>query len=373
MMTVLDLQLAACSRQAASSSRPRGLFARGSLEAESSSLVQSDAQVVARGMRVRKEEEVLEPWVDSSRAVASRIRVDDLTERVAAIGAEEYNSTLSQVVELAPSRFVTRAGNRKTAEFVRERLEHLGFSVTEQSVAVSTHPYPSAPAQEGRRSGNVIGYLRGTDLRHELVTFGAHYDSVNWEELTAAAPGADDDGSGLASLLLVAETVAAEASARPLRRSVAIVAFQAEELGLIGSKAFVNEELTKNDWGTPVATLCADQVSYKGRALYDRKAIFETSGRSSGTDAIVDTLSHQAMADDGISGFEINYHGFGSDHMPFLDAGFPAVLLIERDNLYYADTYGHSSRDTMNNTDGAFGAAMTRLAARTILSFANPE
>lgn len=364
MMAVSGMQLAVCSRQ--------GLFARGSLQAEGTSLAQSEAQVVARGMRTRKQEEILESWVDSSSAVTCRMGGDDLTERVAAIGAQEYNSTLSGLVDLAPSRFVTRAGNRQTAEFVRERLELLGFSVTEQPVAVANVPL-AAPDQEGRRSGNVIGFLRGTDLRHELVIFGAHYDSVNWEELTATAPGADDDGSGLASLLLLADTVAAEARARPLRRSVAIIAFQAEELGLIGSKAFVAEELTKNDWGTPVATLCADQVSYRGRALYDRKAIFETSGRSHATDAIVDTLSHQAMNEDGISGFEINYHGFGSDHMPFLDAGFPAVLLIERDNEYYADTFGHSSRDTMNNTDGAFGAAMTRLAARTILSFASPE
>jgi len=68
----------------------------------------------------------------------------------------------------------------------------------------------------------------------------------------------------------------------------------------------------------------------------------------------------------------VNYAGFGSDHISLLDAGVPAVLLIERDNMYHADHFGHSARDTFDHVDAAFGAAVTRLAARALAALANP-
>ena len=40
-----------------------------------------------------------------------------------------------------------------------------------------------------------------SDLAHELVVFGAHYDSVNWQDTSGPAPGVDDNGSGMAAVL----------------------------------------------------------------------------------------------------------------------------------------------------------------------------
>lgn len=87
------------------------------------------------------------------------------------------------------------------------------------------------------RSSNVVGVLRGSDplLRDEYVVIGAHYDHVgiiNGE----LHPGADDNASGVAALLELAESLAA-AQYRP-RRSILVIGWGAEELKMIGSSAF---------------------------------------------------------------------------------------------------------------------------------------
>jgi Zn-dependent M28 family amino/carboxypeptidase len=173
------------------------------------------------------------------------------------------------------------------------------------------------------------------------------------------------------------------------------VAFNAEEEGLVGSEHFVPmllEDGGKN-FGKLKGALIADEVAWPGRGGKEfRKAIFETkrpegspSEQRDDIDTLVDTLARSALLQnstkevpgdglgDGAENFVVNYHGFGSDHVPFLDAGLPAVLLIERDDDYHSDTWGHSDKDTFAHVDLDYGAAMTRLALRTVASMATPK
>lgn len=317
-------------------------------------------------MRVRQGIEQLEPWIDSEKALVTQFTDAELKARVADINGASYGAEHRSFVGIAPSRFVSNPGNRVAANYIKKELADIGFTVQEQDMTTQTsYGVPKA--------GNIMGFLKGSDMSREVVIFGAHYDSVNWQQTSGTSPGADDNGSGVAALLEVARTVAAESKTRSLRRSVLVVGFQAEEVGLVGSKSFVSQVLSKGVYGEPVATIIADEVSYPGRPQHSHRAIFETKGRSPGNIALIDTMAHQALLDNSTAGFEVNYAGFGSDHIPFLEAGYPAVLLIERDNMYFADTWGHTSNDGLQNTDEDFGAAMTRLAARTILAFASPH
>ncbi len=93
---------------------------------------------------------------------------------------------------------------------------------------------------------NVIGIRRGSDpaLRAEAVVIGAHYDHLGRGPYGSLAPdrngeihnGADDNASGAAGLL---ELARAFATAPPTRRSLVLAAFAGEELGLTGSRAYV--------------------------------------------------------------------------------------------------------------------------------------
>lgn len=83
---------------------------------------------------------------------------------------------------------------------------------------------------EERTGYNVIGTLKGrTD---ETIVMGGHYDSV------AAGPGAGDNGSGTAVILELARTMAQKPQPE---HTLVFIAFDAEELGLVGSRAYVDE------------------------------------------------------------------------------------------------------------------------------------
>src|SRR5262245_9822023 len=94
---------------------------------------------------------------------------------------------------------------------------------------------------------NVAGMLRGTDAARakELVVLGAHYDHVGRglfgsngkpSDVGRIHPGADDNASGTAVMLEVAEAMAS-AKEKP-KRSVLFLGFTGEEMGLLGSLHF---------------------------------------------------------------------------------------------------------------------------------------
>jgi aminopeptidase YwaD len=99
---------------------------------------------------------------------------------------------------------------------------------------------------------NVVGFLTGRDpeVADEVVVIGAHHDHVGLGGASSLAGpkgqgqvhnGADDNASGTALLLELAEWFAREQN-RP-RRSLLFLSFSGEELGLLGSIHYVNEPL----------------------------------------------------------------------------------------------------------------------------------
>jgi Zn-dependent M28 family amino/carboxypeptidase len=82
---------------------------------------------------------------------------------------------------------------------------------------------------------NVVGYVRGTTAPDRFIVVSAHFDHLGVIG-GEVYHGADDNASGTAAML----AMAAYAAAHPLRHSVVFAAFDAEELGLRGSEAFVH-------------------------------------------------------------------------------------------------------------------------------------
>jgi len=99
---------------------------------------------------------------------------------------------------------------------------------------------------------NVLGLLHGSDpnLKDEILLIGAHYDHLGWggkgsgsrrPDTTAIHNGADDNASGTAAIMEIAEKFAR--SKQKPRRSLLFMAFAAEEMGLLGSKHFTTNPL----------------------------------------------------------------------------------------------------------------------------------
>jgi Zn-dependent M28 family amino/carboxypeptidase len=99
--------------------------------------------------------------------------------------------------------------------------------------------------QNARNAKNIGAIIAGSDLllRNEYIVIGAHYDhigrsaflSLDPEMNGEIRPGADDNASGTAAVMELARRLAA----RPPRRSILLLHFDAEELGLFGSAVFM--------------------------------------------------------------------------------------------------------------------------------------
>jgi aminopeptidase YwaD len=91
------------------------------------------------------------------------------------------------------------------------------------------------------RSSNVIGYLPGKRKWGKKVIYSAHYDHLGRMGEETYFPGANDNASGTAMLLSMANYF----KKNPINRSIVFIAFAGEEAGLVGSKFFVQNPLVK--------------------------------------------------------------------------------------------------------------------------------
>lgn len=96
---------------------------------------------------------------------------------------------------------------------------------------------------------NIAGIIKGNDpqLQNEYIVLGAHYDHLGFggygtgslqPDTTAIHNGADDNASGTAALLAIANAL--QRNRAQLKRSVIVIAFAAEEEGLLGSRYFTD-------------------------------------------------------------------------------------------------------------------------------------
>jgi hypothetical protein len=185
-------------------------------------------------------------------------------------------------------------------------------------VAADSHAAPAA-----RTSANVAGLVRGSDpaLAGQAIVIGAHYDHLGWGGMGSLAPdeeaihnGADDNASGVAGVLALAELFAAQ----PQPRTLIFAAFGAEELGNVGSSAWVKDP----PWPLErtVAMLNLDMV---GRLR--EKLDVQGTGTSAAWAALLDSLA----ADPAAPEIARVPDGFGpSDHSSFYSQGIPVLAFF---------------------------------------------
>jgi hypothetical protein len=243
------------------------------------------------------------------------------------------------------TRYYNTAGNDVAAAYLAEQLAGWGYTVELDVFTVNGHPCQ-----------NVVATKLGTTYPDEFVVLGGHYDSTSPQSATLA-PGCEDNGSGTTLVMEVAR-VSAE---RQFERSVQFALFDAEEVGLRGSQHFVAEA---GDEGRDiVAAITVDMVSY-----YDDDYAVIIEGQTEWQWLMT------AMADNVTGLTDIDhrqdYFSWGSDHVPFQQAGIPAFLAIDWDYASYP--HYHQTSDTWQAVAPTVGIALqiARAAAGTLADVA---
>jgi hypothetical protein len=132
-------------------------------------------------------------------------------------------------------RQVGTAGGAKARAFVIERFKASGVVPLGDSYEQPfTFTAGRGAAQAERQGVNVIGKIEGTTSPKQYIVVSAHYDHIGVRNGTVFN-GADDNASGTAGLFAVAKYFSTHKPAN----TIIFAAFDAEESGLRGSRAFV--------------------------------------------------------------------------------------------------------------------------------------
>lgn len=144
--------------------------------------------------------------------------------------------------------------NKRVVKYLIKAFKEMGFGTFsknyKQTFKAALRVEKGVEKQPIVKTCNVVGYIEGNDpdFKNEYIVLGAHYDhlglggpSSKSEKENTIHYGADDNASGTAALLEIAEKLVLKKG--QLKRSVVFIAFGAEEQGLLGSKYFVEHPL----------------------------------------------------------------------------------------------------------------------------------
>ena len=209
------------------------------------------------------------------------------------------------------------------------------------------------------RSANIIVDIPGTDLADEIIITGGHLDS--WDLGT----GAIDDGAGVA-ITTAAVNLIRQSGKRP-RRTIRLVQWGAEEVGLLGAKAYAAAHTDTLD-----QHMLGSESDFGAERVYAIHADVSERGRP-----VVDAMI-RLLAPIGVGEGDKQYVGSsGPDLSPLNDAGLPRFRLVQ-DGRDYFDLH-HTPDDTFDKVDPvalrqnvAAYAVFLWLAANTDVDFRKP-
>jgi len=223
---------------------------------------------------------------------------------------------------------------------------------TRKPVSFATGVVVTATAEIERKNNptrNVVMVLPGYDesLSGEYLVFGAHYDHLGMggegsgsraTDTIAAHYGADDNASGVAMMIELAGKFAGSQNSNA--RSIIFIAFTGEEMGLLGSKYFV--ENSPVDLKQVNAMINLDMV---GRLKEDRIVQISGTGTSPGLSLLLTGFNDTTLFK-----LALSAEGYGpSDHSSFYGKDIPVVSVTTGAHLDY-----HTPFDTKDriNYDG---------------------
>lgn len=232
----------------------------------------------------------------------------------------------------------------KDLAWMQTELEAAGWQVDIQQSTSMGHPIQNLVATRGTQSPQLI--------------LGAHYDTRIYADHDPdpskqgqPTPGADNGASGVAVLLELARTL--PASAPP----VWLVFFDAEDNGkipgwdwILGSRAFVAGMTVK-----PEAMVLVDMVGGPNPTFYMdgnsdvnlRNSIWATAASLGYKDTFIPSVKYDIL----------------DDHIPFVQAGIPAVDIIDIDDKYWLtteDTPDHVSPQSLQIVGNVLGTWITQ-------------
>jgi aminopeptidase YwaD len=263
------------------------------------------------------------------------ILADNLREHVRNIHFDRNPRTRYQELEQA-------------AQYIEREFLRLGLEVEEDSFQ-----------WEGRLYRNVVAVKRGGNSPNQVFILGAHYDTVS------GSPGADDNASAIAVLLELARML----QPLPLNPTVKMIAFTLEEYDFVGSTHYAEEAKRRGEQIVGMISLemigytgpRQDYPAYLNPKYYPNVGDFIGIIGNEGSKGLLEGLRRSFITHiPELPSEFILIPGNGevmeevrlSDHSPFWDRGFPALMVT--DTAFLRNPNYHLSTDTIETLNFEF-------------------
>jgi Zn-dependent M28 family amino/carboxypeptidase len=257
-------------------------------------------------------------------------------------------------------RETATSGGKLAAQYIRQRYQNIGLKTFPLIENYLQH-FSFSKGWSEIVGANVLGWIEGNKKSDKFIIVSAHYDHLGHRG-GKTFNGADDNASGVAALLSIAQYIADNGS----HYSIVFVATDAEEKGLHGAKAFLSDP--------PVAiksisyNLNLDMLGGGGR----HKRLYVTpskghSGLQSVIQSVIDTAGlclvkgHRSSRKNSTNRGHINWR-LASDHAAFGKKNIPYLYVGVGDHSRY-----HTVNDTTANIDRLFFNAASQTALSLLL------
>jgi aminopeptidase YwaD len=244
------------------------------------------------------------------------------------------------------TRYTYTDSCQRARDWIENKFESFGYSTYD----VTTPSFYYG----GSMRYNVMARKLGTVEPDKVIVVGGHYDAVTYDQETTPweyAPGADDNGSGTALTLECARLLADV----PLRKTIYFIAFDAEEVGLVGAWDAAGDFANA---GTPLEVMFNyDMIGYNVSPAWDLNV---SSGDVEAYKEL-DMYTTARLTDMTPLGV---YLGSSSDHYPFYQEGFNVVNHIETEFNYPG---WHTNLDLTSEMDFPY---MTEVVKGAVVSLA---
>jgi len=224
-----------------------------------------------------------------------------------ALAAEVQQAELEgsiRSLEGLETRFTFGTGDDRARDYLVGRITDLGLTA-------ELDPFPVS----NETANNIIVRHLGTEDPNVVYIFSAHYDSTSNAAATSA-PGADDNATGVASVLEAMRLMTKHA----FKHSVWFVFTAAEEQGSMGSKHMVTWLATE---GVEVRGVIApDMIGFWPQGEADQMDILGDPASASLVEHMADVATRQGVAH---KKYIEHTFCYGDDHTSFQEAGIPAI------------------------------------------------
>lgn len=233
----------------------------------------------------------------------------------------------------------TRAG-----DYIYQEFENMGLEVEFQNWEVGHY-----------KSRNVVATLKGQDEKFNAVyILSAHYDC------TPGSLGADDDGSGVAAVMAIANIL----SKYQFNHTIKFIAFSGEEVGTYGSFAYAKDAYNRGE--NIIAVINPDMIGYADttdggnilRFFYPERSYWIAKDAKEIGNKYYDFIEIH---------IETLPNYIGADHQAFIDYGYDGVWIAHHDSY----PWGNTPEDTPEKINFSYLEKATKLLLAFLVELAN--